>query len=113
MRFNIYIFYGVFVLLFSQGSHGETITSEKNEKISVRCECLLSLPLCELEVFASAAGKPLQTWYQDVTLTAGKITDLNAACYKNRDVDGMGDGLCCVTSDAAKTITNLFRGTRY
>ncbi|SCY54353.1 hypothetical protein SAMN05216308_11648 [Nitrosospira sp. Nsp13] len=111
-KFYISTFTGMFLLFFSQGNHSETIMPDKNEEITIKCECLISDTACEFEVFANMHGKPLQTWYQEGTLTAGVSADLNAACYRKRDVSGMGEGLCCTTSDVTKTISNLFRGTR-
>jgi hypothetical protein len=94
-------------------AHGEVVIPEKDETISTFCECLTAFSGCESKLLASAAGYPLYSWYQTNYLKKGVQIDLNAACYRKRDVEGMGDGLCCTfPNNEAKTISNLFRGTR-
>ena len=37
--------------------------------------------------------------------------DLNELCYRKRDVDKLGDGLCCeAAGDESHTIEKTFRG---
>jgi len=92
---------------------GETIISDKDEKISVKCECVVDFAFCESKVFDAIAGQQRQLWYQDNYLKKGVAADLNDACYRKRDVSNHGDGLCCsFAGDERKTIDNLFRGTR-
>lgn len=114
MRLAIFALISSGVLGLPNVARGEVITKpEKDEAITVKCECLAAFSLCELEVFASAAGKPKHSWTQTNYLKKGVKADLNAACYRKRDVAGQGDGLCCsFTGNQAKTISNLFRGTR-
>ena len=88
---------------------GEVITPDKDETISTFCECLEAFSGCELELIASATGKPSHSWYQTNYLMKGVEADLNVACYRKRDSDGMGDGLCCtVANSEAKSISKLY-----
>jgi len=92
---------------------GEVIAPDEDETISTFCECMRVFSGCDREFFASAAGKPMHSWYQTNYLKKGVKVDLNAACYRTRDKDGMGNGECCtIANNEAKSISNLFRGTR-
>ncbi len=100
----------LFFTLLSLGSYGEIINPTEKEDISIKCECIMMVEACHYEAFANLSGKPIQTWYQPGHLEPGVLADLNAACYRKREMGG--EGLCCTTNDKAKTIRNLFRGTK-
>jgi hypothetical protein len=91
-----------------------TVTPDADGQWKIKCECLTRFDLCESEFFATAAGKPTHSWYQDIFVTKGVPADLNAACYRKRDTGIGGLGACCsISGDEAATIKNLFSGTKY
>jgi hypothetical protein len=65
---------------------------------NVKCACVEGKTGCSKKFLWKASGEGLQTWYQDAELMASRAEDISAACYRKRDVDGLGDGLCCTVS---------------
>ena len=85
--------------------------SPTDAALTVGCTCVVGFSGCQSKLFDAVMGSQRMTWTQTVYVTAGTPADLDAACYRKRDVDGMGAGQCCtVPGDEAKSISNLFRG---
>lgn len=90
----------------------ENFLPPKDGKIEVACRCVAkSTPLCQLKLFDAIAGQERYEWTQENYVKKGKATNLDEACYRKRDVEKRGDGMCCeVPGDESKTIKNMFRG---
>jgi hypothetical protein len=76
-------------------------TPTESGEFNVQCACVLATSGCSLELLWKAGGAQLHEWSQDASLVAGKSTDISAACYRKRDVDKLGAGLCCEVSKNA------------
>lgn len=88
-----------------------TITMDEDQKISVDCTCVLAVtPLCEFKLVDKLSGSQRQSWTQTNFAKAGVAVDLNAACYRKRDADDGGQGLCCEGTDVNSTTEKLFKG---
>lgn len=61
----------------------------------IHCYCIAGTSGCSREFFWRVAGLPTNDWWQDVNLVSGKAADLTAACFRKREVKGLGNGLCC------------------
>jgi len=85
--------------------------SDKDADLRVECTCIVDDALCQLKTADSILGNQRKTWTQLIHVRPNVPADLNAACYRKRDVTGFGDGLCCtMPNDEASTIKKLFRG---
>lgn len=79
--------------------------------LQIGCTCVVGFSGCQSKVFDAVMGSQRLTWTQTVHVLASKPANLDAACFRKRDVQGMGDGNCCtVPGDDDKSIANLFRG---
>lgn len=85
--------------------------SPTDQDIGIDCVCLVGRSGCQSNILASQGGKDVKTWVTPAHLLAGHTYDLNQTCYRKRDVDGQGDGMCCVADNESDSIKNLFRGT--
>ena len=76
------------------------------------CQCILATSGCNFALFDEAAGKPRHTWYQDFTPPGGQSTlhDRALACWRKRDVQGSGDGLCCQLNNNESDADRYFKG---
>jgi len=63
---------------------------------AVECVCILATSGCTLAVFDKAAGSQRVDWRQTISVLAGREVDLASACYRKRDTDTGGKGLCCL-----------------
>lgn len=87
-------------------------TPTQDRKAELGCTCVLATSACEAKIFDDLADKPRQTWSQDIFLKAGVTVDLSSACWRKRDDDKGGKGLCCSilpATDEAKNI-RFFNG---
>ena len=85
----------------------------KAEERSLHCQCVLATTSCNFKVFDEAAGKPRHEWYRDFTTNESKTYDnefLAKACWRKRDVDGQGDGLCCARNKDESDASRYFKG---
>ena len=81
-------------------------------KVTISCLCIAATSLCQSKLFDSLAGKERFDWAQEGFTKKGQRYNLNEACYRKRNVDGRGEGLCCeVPGDEKQTIKRMFRGT--
>jgi hypothetical protein len=94
----------------SFASAAANYTADADQKVEVSCACVLATSLCELKVFDQLSGAQRQTWTQSNFAKAGVPIDLSAACYRKRDADTGGQGLCCVGTEEHSTIERLFKG---
>ncbi|MEZ0605995.1 hypothetical protein ACAX43_28155 [Paraburkholderia sp. IW21] len=79
--------------------------------VNIKCTCVADGSYCQSKLFDGMQDKPRVTWYQSVHVRGGKPANLDAACYRKRDVEYLGGGACCVVPGDEKTsIDNLFRG---
>lgn len=112
-RFIFMILFSITLVSLSNSIWAEKYTPVEDGKFSVKCSCVLGTSLCHLKTFDEAAGKPRQEWIMDQYGKAGKEIDLNASCWRKRDAEKMGDGLCCtVEDDENGTIEKLFSGVK-
>lgn len=65
----------------------------------MHCYCILATSGCKSNFFWKAAGSPVHNWWQDVHLIKDKETDLVSACFRKRDVEGLGNELCCPVNE--------------
>ena len=87
--------------------------AKANEQIMIGCTCVLATSgLCDRAVWDDLAGSQRHSWNQPASVLAGKHYNLDELCYRKRDMDMHGGGLCCETvGDEAGTIKRLFRGS--
>jgi hypothetical protein len=64
-------------------------------KARIACVCIVSTSGCALKRFDEIAGKPRKTWIQEAHVIQGHEYDASLLCYRKRDVQGHGEGLCC------------------
>ena len=79
--------------------------------VSLNCACVVGYAGCEKKFWDTIQGSERHSWSYSIHVQAGHTYNLDELCYRKRDVDKMGDGLCCTTSDEKTSIENLFRGT--
>jgi hypothetical protein len=72
-----------------------TYTFKKTGAAAVECGCVATADDCSLKIFDALKGKQRHTWTMDVFGKEGEQTDVRLACYRKRDADKMGAGLCC------------------
>jgi hypothetical protein len=73
-------------------------TFAKSGDAEITCLCILGSSGCSSDFFDKASGSQRVDWRQTVSVVAGKEVDLAAACYRKRDVNPGGKGLCCTPS---------------
>jgi hypothetical protein len=78
--------------------------------IEIGCVCAAGFPGCETTLFDALNSKQRITWTQKASMLAGKTYNLDQLCYRKRDEDGMGGGLCCKGAGEEDSIKRLFRG---
>lgn len=71
-------------------------TPSQDGQAQAHCVCVAATTGCLSMVLWKLEGKPSHDWWQTIHLTAGKEVDLGLACYRKRDVDDKGAGMCCV-----------------
>jgi hypothetical protein len=79
--------------------------------VRLKCICVLAKPGCESKFFDAIQGSERISWIYTIHVRAAHSYNLNELCYRKRDVDSMGSGLCCSSNDEAASIERLFRGT--
>ena len=85
--------------------------SPKDAELSITCICVLETALCENKLADAVTGAQRVTWVQSVFVKADVPTNLDAACFRKRDVPKKGGALCCtINNDEAASIERLFRG---
>jgi len=70
-------------------------TPPRDGQANAHCVCVAATTGCSSKLLSSLIGDPDHDWWQTIHLTAGKDVDLGLACFRKRDVDGKGAGLCC------------------
>jgi hypothetical protein len=78
------------------------------------CKCILALSgLCG-HVIGNIGGADIVTWMQDFYVPPGGVNPsmLKHACYRKRNADNHGNGLCCDQAMGAEdeVIDKLFKG---
>jgi hypothetical protein len=99
------------LLVSPSSASAEQVTFQKDGKANVQCQCVLATTGCQSKLFSSLAGKEIHSWHQEINVKKNMRLNLNEVCYRKRNVDKLGDGLCCTTQDETKNIDKLFRGT--
>lgn len=96
--------------LASANEYVSLVTAAKNGEILIECACVMpsgtALQCSGLRVFD--VGRPRHQWRQSVHGKKGTQVNLSEACYRKRDAEGMGSGLCCEAS--AREVNRLFAG---
>jgi hypothetical protein len=92
-------------------SADDAYVAEKDGTIQIGCACVVGFAGCELKLFDELRDKPRQTWTQPANVKAGTKYNLDQLCYRKRDVDEGGEGLCCTAANEEDSIKRLFRGT--
>ncbi len=87
------------------------VTFEDSGTLYVQCECLVAFPACQSEILSQIAGKPKQTWTQTGTVKKDVTLDLTHWCFRRRELDGPGVGICCTNGDEYEDNMSLFQGT--
>jgi len=86
------------------------------EKILISCECIQTSPagLCSLNVFDKKAESPRYHWTNELYKPSNRNIshlDLAKSCYRKRNVDTHGAGMCCdVLSPTDENIQEKFLG---
>lgn len=85
--------------------------SVEDADVNIECTCVADSSLCQSKLFDEIQEKPRVSWTQVVHVKGGVAANLDAACYRKRDVANLGAGTCCVVpNDDDTSIKNLFRG---
>lgn len=70
-------------------------------KAKVHCGCVAAVSGCSSQLMWSLQGSAKHSWWQDIHAQEDQSVDLSEACFRKRDVNKMGDGLCCQPDDRA------------
>jgi hypothetical protein len=65
----------------------------------IHCYCTLGTSGCGSDFFWRLAGSPVHDWWQEIHLVDGKEVDLASACFRKRDAEKLGGGLCCSVNE--------------
>jgi hypothetical protein len=79
----------------------------------LHCTCVLATSGCPSKLFDELAGKPRHDWFQDFTPPNASSNTTHAralACWRKRDADKLGDGLCCSLNGDDSDADRYFRG---
>lgn len=97
------------VILLCFGSylgHSSTAAADPNEvtfdrdgTALVSCACILATSACVSKLGDALAGKERHTWSQTGFAKQGVTIDLSAFCMSKRDVEKLGEGLCCYNTN--------------
>ena len=102
---------GVFFL--ASLAHANSVVIPDAGKHSLKCDCILATTGCASNLFFKLAGSQIHTWQQDfhTPKVNYKVDEgiLAKACYRKRNVDKQGDGLCCEPLND-NAISKYFRG---
>src|SRR5262245_35855366 len=114
MSFNIVQFMQTAPILLylgvaATGAWAKEVRFERSGKANIKCECVLATSGCESKIFAALAGNQLHSWHYEISVKKDMRLNLNKVCYRKRDVEEQGAGLCCTSRDETKTIELLFR----
>ncbi len=101
---------GVVVVSLAVTGHAETVTFDVNGKRNIECLCVAATSGCQLKVFDALAGSQRHTWVYEISTRKGATVDLTEICYRKRDVEKLGDGLCCEASDPGESMKRFFSG---
>jgi len=71
------------------------VTASSSGNAFISCVCVLATSGCPLKRFDELAGSPRQSWVQPAAVLEGHTYDVSLLCYRQRDVQGRGEGLCC------------------
>ena len=83
--------------------------AKQDGDIKIACTCILATAGCQSKVLDALAGKQRVTWIQSASMKKSASYILGQLCYRKRNVDGLGGGLCCEGSNEAESL-KLFRG---
>lgn len=88
------------------GDYQTSFAPDHHGTWNIECMCIApdgGVDVCtRLKRWDDAAGQPRHIWRQTVTGPGqtDKEIDLSSACYRKRDKDGMGGGLCCEATES-------------
>lgn len=107
IKWSAHLVFSAFAL---SGSYPDIATAQQR----LSCLCIAATTGCNFAVFDSAAGKPRKEWSQDFSPVPGKApstTDLALACWRKRDANPGGEGLCCDMQKDQRDAGRYYRGT--
>lgn len=99
---------GTITLLISIFFQGSSTAKEL-----LACECISAESGCSFSVFDQAAGKPRKNWVQEYSPVPGRDTsssDMAMACWRKRNTDAGGQGLCCEMDNDDRDAKRYFKG---
>mgnify|MGYP007050458733 CR=1 FL=1 len=102
------------VSFFAILSFGSSSIAQQHEKRELHCVCVTGTSACPLKFFDELADKPRHEWNQDIFIASGRTLtqqELNQACWRKRDVDDRGGGLCCSLDNNEKDADRFFKGS--
>jgi hypothetical protein len=76
-----------------------THTFTKDGTAAVQCVCVVASSGCKSALYDALNESQRHTWGIDVFGKFGEVTDVRLSCYRKRDVDKLGNGLCCSVSE--------------
>ena len=115
MKFSLNFFVFLSIVSTNNISLAEKYTPHEDGQIQVNCECFAEVGqgICVIKLIDEASGKPRHSWVMTQFVRANKEINLNESCYRKRDVETMGAGICCsYLNNEAKTIEELFIGKK-
>lgn len=74
------------------------MTFDRTGQSLIHCACVAKTiggAACRYKVVDGLSGKERPDWWQEVHHEAGNEVDLSMACWRKRNVDTHGAGLCC------------------
>lgn len=80
------------------------VTFDRDGTALVSCACILATSACVSKLGDALAGKERHTWSQTGFAKQGVTIDLSAFCMSKRDVDNLGEGLCCTNTNDERDV---------
>lgn len=70
-------------------------TFDFDGKATIDCQCIPTGSFCGTRMQKAATDDARHSWSQTVYFRADKEVNFSRACWRKRDVDDLGSGLCC------------------
>jgi hypothetical protein len=99
--------FGTLIFLVSN-SRGDSASPPQ-----LHCTCVVGTSACPLKKFDEIAGKPRHDWRQQFTPPSADNDTPHTralACWRKRDADKLGDGLCCSLDGNENDADRYFHG---
>jgi len=72
-------------------------TFHRSGTATFKCACILATTGCSSRIADALAGSQRHTWSYDGSVNQDVTLDISELCWRKRNVDDMGEGVCCNT----------------